>query len=212
MEIASFVLSPFRSNCYVISESTENGARAVIVDPGDRDVNAVLDYVRKRDLHVEAVWATHAHVDHVMGVDAVRNAFQVPAYVHQADAVLWSQMSEDAKRWLGIEVPTLAEPDGYIDEGQTLTCGEVSFVVWHTPGHSRGSVCLISDTVAFTGDTLFAQGVGRTDLPGGSFSELSASLKRLLTLPDEIQIYPGHMGTSTIGLERQINPFLLELQ
>lgn len=211
MELQTFVLSPFQSNCYVLSSSLEQGASAVVIDPGDIDMSPVLNYIHKNGLRVEAVWATHAHVDHVMGVDVVRKEFGVPAYVHEADAVLWSEMAADAKRWLSVDVPTLAPPDAYLGEGDCLSCGDMSFIVWHTPGHSRGSICLIGDEIAFTGDTLFAQGVGRTDLPGGSWTHLNQSLHRLLELPGQIRIYPGHMGSSTMSVERQINPFLQDL-
>lgn len=211
MKLQSFVLSPFQSNCYVLSESDTKGAPTVVIDPGDLDVTRVMDYISQHQYQVEAVWLTHGHLDHVMGVDVIRQAYDVPAYVHAADLDVWERLADDAARWLGKQVPSLGPPDGYFEDGQTLACGNVSFTVWHTPGHSPGSICLIGDDVALTGDTLFAQGVGRTDLPGGSFTELTSSLKRLLTLEDSVRIYPGHMGTSTMGFERQVNPFLTDL-
>ena len=212
MKLQTFVLSPFQSNCYVLSETDENGAPTVVIDPGDLDVKRVMDYVSEHQYQVQAVWLTHGHIDHVMGVDVIRKAYDIPAYVHAADMDLWQSLPNDAARWLGKQVPALNAPDGFLEEGDTLACGNLSFKVWHTPGHSRGSVCLIGEEVAITGDTLFAQGVGRTDLPGGSFTELSHSLKRLLTLADNVRIYPGHMGTSTIGFERQVNPFLTDIE
>lgn len=212
MKIQSFVVSPLQSNCYVLAESETAGSKAVIIDPGDRLLDPVLQYVQEQRYDIQAVWATHAHVDHVMGVDVIRQAFKVPAYVHHADVDLWSTMHLDARRWLGSSVPALAPPDGTLTEGDVLECGDLRFTVWHTPGHSPGSVCLIGDSVVFTGDTLFASSVGRTDLPGGSSVELSQSLERLLQLQDDLQIYPGHMGSSTIGMERQVNPFLLDLR
>jgi hydroxyacylglutathione hydrolase len=212
MKIQSFVVSPLRSNCYVLAESDTAGAKAVIIDPGDRQLEPVLTYIKDHGLDLQAVWATHAHVDHVMGVDVIRQTFGVPAYVHSADSALWSNMHRDARDWIGANVAALAPPDAFIEEGQVLSCGDLSFTVQHTPGHSPGSVCLVGDSVVFTGDTLFANGVGRTDLPGGSFAELNQSLKRLLELPNELEIYPGHMGSSTIGLERRINPFLQNLE
>lgn len=211
LQIKTFVLSPLRSNCYILSEADEAGASAIIIDPGDTEVQPVIDYVESRGLQVKAVWATHAHFDHVMGVDIIRQKLSVPAYVHAADMPLWRETHQAAKQWLGKDISVLSDPDGTITDGDVLRCGDLSFQVWHTPGHSPGGVCLISETVAFTGDTLFARSVGRTDLPGGSFAVLSTSLKRLLELPDDITIYPGHMGTSTIGLERQMNPFLRDL-
>lgn len=212
MLIKTFVLSPLRSNCYILADADSRGASAVIIDPGDTDVQPVIDYIGSHGLQVQAIWATHAHFDHVMGIDVLRRTFNIPAYVHAEDIPLWREMHQSVKQWLGRDVPPLSDPDGTFGEGDGLTCGDLSFHVLHTPGHSPGGVCLLSETVAFTGDTLFAQSVGRTDLPGGNFAVLSTSLKRLLELSDDVTIYPGHMGTSTIGVERKINPFLLDLE
>ncbi|SFU78427.1 MBL fold metallo-hydrolase [Alicyclobacillus macrosporangiidus] len=207
MLIRSFVISPFGSNCYVLAEADEPGARAVIIDPGDTAVTPVLAFVEQHRLAVEAIWNTHAHVDHVMGVDVVRDRLSVPAWLHRADVPVWEAMPESAQRWLNQTVPPLRAPDAFWEDGDVVTLGDLRFTVWHTPGHSPGSVCLIGEKVAFTGDTLFAGTIGRTDLPLSDPAAMERSLRRLQGLPDDLTIYPGHMGTSTIGRERQANPF-----
>ncbi|MCL6516524.1 MBL fold metallo-hydrolase [Alicyclobacillus sp.] len=210
MRIQGFVISPFGSNCYVLAESEEPGARAVIVDPGDTAVEPVLDYVAQHRLAVQAIWNTHAHVDHVMGVDVVRDRLGVPAWLHPDDLPVWNEMPTSARMWLNQTVPPLRAPDHLWADGDVVKLGSLSFTVWHTPGHSPGSVCLIGEDIAFTGDTLFAGTIGRTDLPLSDPEAMRRSLQRLQALPDALLIYPGHMGSSTIGRERQTNPFFRE--
>lgn len=207
MKIKSFVLSPFQSNCYVVSVDPEEGREAVVIDPGDTDLEAVFQYIEDHQLEMKAIWNTHAHLDHVMGVDVFRDRFQVPAYVHAHDLVLWQSVAEMARNWLGKVALPLREPDGLWQDEDAVWLGRHRFRIWHTPGHSPGSICLVGDDVGFTGDTLFAGTIGRTDLPLSSPQAMDQSLHKLASLPDSLLIYPGHMQPSTIERERSTNPF-----
>ncbi|MCL6452563.1 MAG: MBL fold metallo-hydrolase [Alicyclobacillus sp.] len=211
MQVAAFTVSPLLSNCYVLSESLTPGSPTVVIDPGDPTLDPVLDYIERHQLRVTEVWATHAHLDHVLGVDVIRQRFGVPAAVHAADLPVWREVPADAARWLGMQVEPLAEPDRLLQEGDRLRVGDTVFTVWHTPGHSPGGVVLVGAELAFTGDTLFAGTIGRVDLPHADPAAMQRSLARLLALPDELTLYPGHMGRTTMGEERRANPFLQNL-
>lgn len=212
MEVKAFVVSPVQSNCYVVSESADFGSQAVIIDPGDTNLDQVFDYIESRSLHVVANWNTHAHFDHVMGVDIVRKRYRVSSYVHQDDLWLWEHIEDSVRMWMGQhETEALAAPDGYFKDGDTICLGNDSFTVLHTPGHSPGSVCLVGSEIAFTGDTLFAGTIGRTDLPLSNPKAMKESLKKLLPLSDNLILFPGHMGSTTMQRERQTNPFLQDL-
>lgn len=206
MKITPLVLSPLGSNCYVL-QANENSSEAVIVDPGDTDVHALLSFVMRHNLNVREIWLTHGHFDHILGVDVVRQALEVPAYLHRADLPLWEQVQQSAQTWLGRQVNALQLPNGYWEDGATVSVGNCHFTVWHTPGHSPGSVCLVGEEAVFTGDTLFAGTIGRTDLPLSNPRAMRESLQRLLTLPDDLQIYPGHGPKSTVIEEKQRNPY-----
>lgn len=208
MKIQSFVVSPFASNCYVLSLDGQEGRAAVIIDPGDTELGDVFRYVEEQGLDVQAIWNTHAHLDHVMGVDLVRARYGVQALVHGDDLPLWDGIAESARRWLGKEVPSLGSPDGLWTDGDEVCLGTHKFRIWHTPGHSPGSVCLVGDEMAFTGDTLFAGTIGRTDLPLSNPNAMRTSLSKLLALPDELQLFPGHMSPTSMEHERHTNPFL----
>ena len=208
MKIQSFVVSPFASNCYVLSLDAEEGRDAVIIDPGDTALEAVFRYIEENGLQVQAIWNTHAHLDHVMGVDVVRDRYGVQAFVHGDDLPVWDGLAQSARNWLSKEVSPLASPDGLWADGDEVSLGSHKFRIWHTPGHSPGSVCLVGDEVAFTGDTLFAGTIGRTDLPLSDASAMQTSLQKLLALPDGLQLFPGHMNPTSMAHERNTNPFL----
>ncbi|MCF8565184.1 MBL fold metallo-hydrolase [Alicyclobacillus tolerans] len=208
MRLRAFVVSPIGSNCYVIAEDAAQGNQAVIVDPGDVSLDPVFDYIAKEHLEVVAVWNTHAHFDHVAGVDVVRNKFQVPAWVHADDLPLWDNLPAVMQQWLGKSVDALRAPDHFWKDGDVVALGQHKFTVWHTPGHSPGSVCLVGEQLVFTGDTLFAGSIGRTDLPLSDSQAMMKSLQRLLDLPDALELFPGHMQSTTMQRERMTNPFL----
>ncbi len=211
MKVQGFVVSPVQSNCYVLSESSERGAKAVIIDPGDINLEKVFDYIDSQGLVVVANWNTHAHFDHVMGVDIVRKRYKVPSYVHKDDLWHWQHMQDSVRSWTRQQVEPLTAPNGYLEDGNILYLGTESFTVIHTPGHSPGSVCLVGEKIAFTGDTLFAGTIGRTDLPLSSPASMKESLKRLLSLSDDLILYPGHMAVTSMRQERALNPFLQDI-
>jgi len=208
LHIKSFVVSPVASNCYVVATSPDKGSPAVVIDPGDIELDAVFNYIREMAFDVQAVWLTHAHFDHVLGVDLVRDKYGVKALVHSDDLALWDGLQETVRKWMGQEVTALRAPDGFIADGDVVSLGSNKFRVWHTPGHSPGSVCFVSDEIAFTGDTLFAGSIGRADLPLSDGQAMQLSLQKLMQLPDTLQLYPGHMQPTTMQRERASNPFL----
>lgn len=201
-------------NCSVLADP-ETG-QALVVDPGD-DIDRVLELLARHRLRVQAIVSTHAHIDHVGGLAKLQRATQAPVLIHAADLDLYRALPIQAD-WLGVPTPELAKIDEFVREGDTLRFGRFQATVLHTPGHSPGSLCLLlpADLPVrleaprlLAGDTLFAGSVGRTDLWGGSFAQLMQSLReKILILPDETIVVPGHGPATTIGEERHTNPFL----
>jgi hydroxyacylglutathione hydrolase len=205
MKVVQIPNGAFVENAYlVIDEPTQECA---IVDPGEGAglILHKLDQVRARPV---AIWLTHAHLDHVVGVARVREVTGAPVYLHAADRPLYDHVPEQATAF-GLRTDRLPPPDRTYAHGDHLSVGALSFTVHHTPGHSPGSVCIIGEGILFGGDLLFQGAVGRTDLPGGDFATLRASIEReLLGLPDSTIVYSGHGPETTIGIERRTNPFL----
>jgi hydroxyacylglutathione hydrolase len=210
-------------NCHIIGDPATR--EAVVIDPGD-DVESILDVIARHGLKVRAILITHAHIDHVIGLKKMREATGAPVMMHQADLKLYQAMEMQAE-WIRWKTPQLAEVDDLLSEGKSIKWGAYELRVLHTPGHTEGSVCLYlprhtastvaevgSDKVSaagllFAGDTLFEGSIGRTDLWGGSMREIMRSLKnKVLALPDETIVFPGHGNRTTIGLERETNQFL----
>jgi glyoxylase-like metal-dependent hydrolase (beta-lactamase superfamily II) len=196
----------FAENTYLIVD--EAAHECAIVDPGE-EAGLILHKVEETGARPVGIWLTHAHVDHVLGVAAVARHTGVPVWLHPADRPLYDAVPDQAA-WFGLAVPDrLPAPDKDMVPGGRLAVGALQFEVRHAPGHSPGSVCLIGSGLAFTGDVLFAGSIGRTDLPGGDFGTLIASIEReLLTLPDDTILYSGHGPQTTVGRERRTNPFL----
>nr|WP_242549117.1 MBL fold metallo-hydrolase [Alicyclobacillus mali (ex Roth et al. 2021)] len=211
VEIRRFVISPIQSNCYVLAESWERGANAVVIDPGDLALDPVFSFIDEVGLKLVANWNTHGHFDHVIGVDHLRQRYGVPSYLHRDDLVTWNRAPHWYRAYLADDAPDLRQPDAWLQDGDELTLGDETFTVWHTPGHSPGSVCLVGKRVVFSGDTLFAGTIGRVDLEGSDPGAMQASLKRILQWPDELEIYPGHGPATRMGHERKHNRFLLEV-
>jgi glyoxylase-like metal-dependent hydrolase (beta-lactamase superfamily II) len=196
----------FAENCYLVID--EQARECAIVDPGE-EAGLILHKVQETGATPVAIWLTHAHLDHVLGVTRVAQETGVPIWLHPADRPLYDAVPDQAA-WFGL-APSgpLPTPDHQLVPGQQLHVGTARFDVRHAPGHSPGSVCLLGPGVAFTGDVLFAGSIGRTDLPGGDFETLIASIEReLLSLPDDTIVYSGHGPETTIGRERTANPFL----
>jgi len=195
----------FVENCYLVID--EGSRECVVIDPGE-EAGLILRRITEAGVRPVAIWVTHAHLDHVMGVPRLSRETRAPIYLHPADRELYDHVIQQGLAF-GIRVESLPPPDREFVPGETVRVGTVGFTVRHAPGHSPGSVCLVGDGVVFTGDVLFAGSIGRTDLPGADFDTLIRSIEReLLVLPDSTMVYSGHGPETTVGRERGTNPFL----
>jgi len=196
----------FVENCYLVADPASRDA--VLIDPGE-EADRFLARLRVEGWTLRAVWLTHAHLDHVAGVAAVRAAApEVPVWLHPADRRLYDRAPDQARAF-GLTLDAPPPPDHEFVEGVPARVGAFAFDVVHAPGHSPGSVCLAGHGMAFVGDVLFAGSVGRTDLPGGDAAALLASIRRkLFALPDATVVYAGHGPPTTIGEEKRTNPFV----
>jgi hydroxyacylglutathione hydrolase len=202
-------VGPLQCNCSVIGD--ENTREAMVIDPGD-DVEQVLGLVRKHGLTVKQIVITHAHIDHVGGAMKLKKATRAPMLLNQNDHALLKMLDVQAA-WIGMATPGEVEIDQNLRHGDKVTTGSLNAEVLHTPGHTEGSICLYfaSERKLLAGDTLFAGSIGRTDLPGGSYRKIIHSLHEcVLALPDDTIVIPGHGGLTTIGEERDSNPFLVK--
>lgn len=198
-------------NCSILGD--ENSGEAIVIDPGD-EVERVQEVLARHNLRVKYIVTTHAHIDHVGGIEKLKLATGAAVLMHQADLPLYQNVGMQAK-WLGVAPPGIVEVDQFLKEGDKLCCGALELEILHTPGHSPGSLSLHlpgGQHRIFSGDTLFQGSIGRTDLWGGSLQEIMRSIAtRLMTFPDETPVFPGHGEPTTIGEEREHNPFLREL-
>jgi hydroxyacylglutathione hydrolase len=201
-------VGPLHCNCSIIGDETTR--EAMVIDPGD-DIEDVLVIIRENKLDVKQIVITHAHIDHVGGAMKLRAATGAPILLNQSDYALLKMLDVQAS-WLGMAAPGEVAIEASIGDGESLQTGNLKANVLHTPGHTEGSVCLYfpAEKLLIAGDTLFARSIGRTDLPGGSFEKIMRSLHdRVMTLPDETVVIPGHGPRTTIGEEREGNPFLV---
>lgn len=195
-------------NCTILGD--EASREAIVVDPG-YDIPHILALLTKHQLTVKKIVVTHAHIDHIASAQSLKKITGAPIIYNQADLPLVAMMDVQAG-WLGLPVPTVLPPDHSPADGETVSVAGITGRVIYTPGHTEGSLCIYvpDEHLLLAGDTLFAGGVGRTDLPGGSSGKLLASIhERLLPLPDATLVVPGHGPTTTIGTERVHNPFLV---
>lgn len=203
-----FPVGPLACNCSILADETTR--RATVVDPGE-DIPKILAVLAKHNLTVEQIVVTHAHIDHVGGAVRLKRLTGAPIMMNQRDLPLLKMMDLQAG-WLGVEAPEVSDPDVDASDLLALRIAEQPAQVLHTPGHTEGSICLHlpAPQLLLAGDTLFAGSIGRTDLPGGDLKKILRSLKeRLLPLPDETRVIPGHGASTTIGQERESNPFLI---
>ncbi|MDE3109981.1 MAG: MBL fold metallo-hydrolase [Acidobacteriota bacterium] len=216
-------------NCSILGDPESR--EAIVIDPGD-EVERILEVIRRHRLKVRAIVSTHTHIDHVGGLAALQRATGAPVLIHEDDLALYHSLDMQAG-WLGIPTPELVRAPDFLKEGDTLRWGDFTAQVLHTPGHTQGSISLVfnsagdatakarstaaatpHDDVAnadrlIAGDTLFQGSIGRTDLPGGSYPQIIDSIReKLLVLPDNTIVIPGHGPKTTIGAERAHNPFL----
>lgn len=199
-------VGPLACNCYVVGE--ESTRRAIVIDPGGDADELAAEIVGQR-LSITAIVATHAHFDHIIAAERLRAVTGAPFMLHDDDRPLLDWMQESGRLFLGVELPPPPEVDTSAKEGDRITVGEVELQVVHTPGHSPGSISLVAPDGVFSGDTLFAGSIGRTDLPGGDMKALlNAVRSKLFVLDEGLAVYPGHGPTTTLAAERAHNPFV----
>jgi glyoxylase-like metal-dependent hydrolase (beta-lactamase superfamily II) len=202
-----FPVGPLQCNCSIIGD--EETHEAMVIDPGDQ-VDEIVNLLRRQKLKLTQIVVTHAHIDHVGGAMKLKAATGAPILMNQDDHALLKLLDMQAT-WVGMQSPGPVQVDEAISNGRILKVGDISASVIHTPGHTEGSICLYfpKEKTLIAGDTLFAGSIGRTDLPGGSFGKIMDSLhSRVMALPDETHVIPGHGPSTTIGAERESNPFL----
>lgn len=203
-EYKKIVVGELEVNCYLVY--SKGSKKCFILDPGDEG-ERIVKIIRDIQLIPEAVILTHAHMDHCGGVSNVLSEFDIPLIMHEKELpVLRSDINKEISAALGLSIPDA--PDRYISEGDEIGSDDLKIRVTHTPGHTPGSVCLGIDNLLFTGDTLFAGSIGRTDLPGGDFSVIQNSLDILKQFPPDTSIFPGHGDATTLKQELAYNPFL----
>lgn len=210
MKIKTFVFNSFQENTFVIHGAS---GEAFIIDPGcslPEEEKKLKDYIYDNHLHPAAVVLTHGHIDHILGIPFCKREWNVPVWIHPGDGFLYLQAAVYAQVF-GLKISSMPDPDRMLNEGDILRCGEVSLEVIHVPGHSPGGIALYNraNQVLFPGDILFSGSIGRSDLPGGDHQLLVDGIRRkLLALPEDTVVWPGHGPSTTIGEEKAHNPYL----
>jgi hydroxyacylglutathione hydrolase len=207
MILETFPVGPLQCNCTILGD--EQTREAIVIDPGE-EIGRIQKRLTAHGLKLKQILVTHGHIDHVGGALKLKRLTGAPIYLNEGDLEQLAIMHEQAA-WVGVEAPETAPPDESLADGMTVGLGSYPAQVLHTPGHTQGSVSLHFAPLKLlvAGDTLFAGSIGRTDLPGGNYEQILNSIQaRLLALPDETKVLPGHGPASTIGTERRSNPFL----
>ena len=208
MILEELVVGPIMSNCFILG--CEKTKEAAVIDPG-ADTHKILLLLADLNLKLKYIINTHGHFDHVAGNKKLKDATGAKLIIHPLDEPMLAMIATTAASW-GLSGENSPPPDRTVEEGETISFGEITLKVIHTPGHSRGGISLYTDGVAFVGDTLFAGSIGRTDFPGGDYGTLIASIKdKLFALGDDVRVYTGHGPATSIGLEKRVNPFVGEI-
>lgn len=208
MKVQSFEVGSFATNCYVVG--CVEAKEAVIIDPGfdsESEAECIIKYIEKNYLRLRTIVDTHGHPDHTCGNGLMKNRFNAPIAIHKDDAYLIGTLGKRLAEAFNLKNHS-PPADILLDEGNHVEFGKEKLEVIHSPGHSPGSISLLGKNVIFTGDTLFAGSIGRTDFPESSEKEMQVSLERLKNLPDNLAVYPGHGPATTLGKEKRDNPFL----
>ena len=204
--VRGIVVGVFEENCYIVG--SRRTREAICIDPGDQP-EEILALARDMGVEIKLIANSHAHVDHILAVSGVRARTGADFLLHPADLALARLAPQSAARFLGYTPEQPPEPDALLQGGDIIEVDGLRLSVIHTPGHTQGSVCYYTDGMLFSGDTLFRDSIGRTDLPGGDYDqEMASILDKLLVLPDDTVVLPGHMLETKIGIERELNPFI----
>jgi glyoxylase-like metal-dependent hydrolase (beta-lactamase superfamily II) len=205
LDVVALPNGQFAENCYLVADT---GTReAAIIDPGEESARFLAE-LEARDWNLRAIWLTHAHIDHILGVEAVHRATGAPIHLHPLDRPLYDSLPQFGS-WVGMRLDPPPPPQFELVAGQVVQVGSLAFTVRFTPGHSPGSVSFHGQGMIFGGDVLFAGSVGRTDLPGGDPATLMNTIQsEFLSLPDSTVVHSGHGPDTTVGVERLTNPFL----
>ncbi len=203
----TLTVGPLQANCFILYDTDTK--ETIVVDPGD-EPDRIIDFINDRKLKVKYILCTHAHFDHVGAIPELKEHTGALLLIHEEELEIYNA-AKDMAAFFGYDISELPPPDRTLKEGDELRIGRKSFTILHTPGHSPGGICLFGNGLVVTGDTLFAGSVGRTDFHGGSLSKLRESFQRLMSLPEDTVVLPGHGPTSTIGRERRENFFNEEI-
>jgi len=207
MILETFPVGPLQCNCTILGD--EETREAIVIDPGD-EISRIHLRLKAHGLTLKQILITHAHIDHIGGALKLKSLTGAPIFLNEDDLPQLEMMAEQAA-WVGVETPQTAPPDEALTDGRRVGLDNYPAQVLHTPGHTQGSICLLFAPLkmVLAGDTLFAGSIGRTDLPGGNSQQIIDSIQsRLLTLPDETIVVPGHGPATSIAIERKSNPFL----
>ena len=205
MEIKRLIVGPLGTNCYILSEGNDS----LVIDPGGDD-HIILEYLEKKRLIPKAIIATHGHFDHVLSVHSLKSVINVPFYLHKREEKILAGYSEFVKNYIGINPGPTPVPDQYLSKGTEFKLGDSTLIVIETPGHTPGSCSFIVGNSMFVGDFVFNGSIGRTDF-GGSYSEMSTSIRMLKKMENNLDIYPGHGDFTSLDNEKTNNPFFKEI-
>ncbi len=207
-KIIKYIFGPLAVNTYLIADP--DSGECFCIDPGGEE-NLILEDLNKRNWKLKGILLTHGHFDHVAGIPYLKEKIDIPVYIHKKDIEIYKRAPDSMERYLGVRIENLPEIDFYLEENQELSLGNKKLFVLHTPGHTPGSVCFYGGGCIFTGDLIFKGTVGRADFPGGSFKELIKSIfEKILPLPPETEIFPGHGENTNLKNEIENNPYIRE--